>query len=307
MKNGKIVKIFDLRKNTTIGQYLYTYANDIQDYISGSCHLQFIEQNTPSKIDENYRQGRNTWYGIDVDRGVLTKKTETSYFATKILEAGSQEQEKFNMFILNGYERNNLLYPCIINLEFMFNDYDAENMSMHNYFGLYLTENQFMKFNCISQTSSNLQNADIKYFDINDNELISVGSNISIIENQAYKDRLFFMSTNNDVKAVNSMNDVNTFIRSSVSNIPDRNICHMYADHKVISPYTYFLTFEATKQINPGEHFKIILTHDYSNNKVNKVFEIIASSDERLRYTKHAINPYISTNTVRECTFDINT
>jgi len=40
------------------------------------------------------------------------------------------------MFILQGYERNNLLYPNIINLEFMFNDEGAEDFSFHNYFGL---------------------------------------------------------------------------------------------------------------------------------------------------------------------------
>ena len=45
------------------------------------------------------------------------------------------------MFILQGYERNNLLYPNIINLEFMFDDKDAEDFSFHNYFGLYMSCN----------------------------------------------------------------------------------------------------------------------------------------------------------------------
>jgi len=45
------------------------------------------------------------------------------------------------MFILQGYERNNLLYPNIINLEFMFDDKDAEDFSFHNYFGLYMSGN----------------------------------------------------------------------------------------------------------------------------------------------------------------------
>jgi len=31
------------------------------------------------------------------------------------------------MFILNGFSRNNLLFPNIINLEFMFNDIDADD------------------------------------------------------------------------------------------------------------------------------------------------------------------------------------
>jgi len=47
---------------------------------------------------------------------------------------------------MQGFERNNLLYPNIINLEFMFNDNSQEEYSMHRYFGLYLTENDFIKY-----------------------------------------------------------------------------------------------------------------------------------------------------------------
>jgi hypothetical protein len=83
------------------------------------------------------------------------------------LDKEQQRQEKYNMYVLNGFERNNLLYPNIINLEFMFNDEKAENMSMHNYFGLYLTENQFIKFNSITQSANN--NAVISYYDTNNN------------------------------------------------------------------------------------------------------------------------------------------
>jgi hypothetical protein len=47
---------------------------------------------------------------------------ESSYFKTQVLKGDVAVQERFNNYIINGYERNNVLYPYILNLEFMFND-----------------------------------------------------------------------------------------------------------------------------------------------------------------------------------------
>ena len=43
LKNPQIVKIFDLRNSTSIGQYLKTYADIVNAEIQGACHLQFLE------------------------------------------------------------------------------------------------------------------------------------------------------------------------------------------------------------------------------------------------------------------------
>jgi len=134
-----------LRQSTTIGKYLNNYQNTINKYFAGSCALQFIEQDN-DKNSADHRQGQNTWKGIAYDKGILTDRNETTYFATKTLE-GENPQENYDMFLVNGFSRNNLLFPNILNLEFMFNDNDAEDFSMHNYFGLYLTENDFLQFN----------------------------------------------------------------------------------------------------------------------------------------------------------------
>lgn len=303
LKNPQIVKIFDLRNSTSIGQYLKTYADLINAEIQGACHLQFLEQNFRKVTDENYRQGKNTWYGIDINKGIITKKVETSYFGSKILENEEQRQEKYNIYILNGFERNNLLYPNIINLEFMFNDEDAANMSMHNYFGLYLTENQFIKFNSITSSSDN--NSVITYFDINNNELSSNEVNLDILENDDYADRIFFMSTTTDAAYVNSKLNINTFIKKYVNNIPGKNICNIKADTKDFKDINNFISMKFTKSIQFGEHFKFIFMHNYTNTET-LVFDIIASNDIRLRYTKDNINPYISTNTPDDVTKDIS-
>ena len=89
LKDADIIKIYDLRKSTPIGHYLNRYKDDVQEYLSGSCYLQFIEQD--NAVDSpDYRQGRNSWKGISVDRGILTEKTETSYFISKILQQGDK-------------------------------------------------------------------------------------------------------------------------------------------------------------------------------------------------------------------------
>ena len=43
LKNPQIVKIFDLRNSTSIGQYLKTYTDIVNAEIQGACHLQFLE------------------------------------------------------------------------------------------------------------------------------------------------------------------------------------------------------------------------------------------------------------------------
>ena len=97
----------------------------------GQCYLQFIEQDY-DKNSKAYRQGTNIWKGISVKRGILTDQSETTYFGSKILNSDiSNKQERFNAFIQQGFERNNLLYPNIINLEFMFNDPDIKEYSMN--------------------------------------------------------------------------------------------------------------------------------------------------------------------------------
>jgi len=69
------------------------------------------------------------------------------------------------MFILNGFQRNNILYPNIINLEFMFNDEESAEFSMHNYFGLYLTENKVVTYNEVIKDHD--QNLDLTYYNEN--------------------------------------------------------------------------------------------------------------------------------------------
>lgn len=298
LKKSDVVKIFDLRNYTSIGQYLRNYSNLIRQYLYGSCYMQFIEQDT-EKYGENYRQGNNSWRGIDIAKGIITNKIETSYFANEILERDSAVQENFNDFIISGYERNNVLYPYILNIEFMFNDRQSEDFSMNRYFGLYLSQNDFIKYSAIIR-DNNLDNGVMRKYDENDN-IIADRDIIDKIFNKRFDDRLFFMTTNNDATRIRSYEDCKEFITKYVVNNPDKNLCNVDAEfvewHK---DEKSFITLSFSEPIRYGEHLRFISIHhrnDTDKTYDNICLEIIGSNDIRLTQTDNYISPYISTNT----------
>jgi hypothetical protein len=118
---------------------------------------------------------------------------------------------------------------------------------MHNYFGLYLTENKFLKFNSITSSTDN--NSTITYFDANNNELSINDINLDILENEDYADRIFFMSTISDVSYINNKLDINTFIKKYVNNIPGKNICNIKAEPKDFKDINNFISMKFTKPI----------------------------------------------------------
>jgi hypothetical protein len=149
IRTSEVVRIFDLRKYTSVGQYIRNYHSMIRDFLYGSCYMQFIEQENADDV-LNIRQGIDSWKGIDISRGVITSMIESSYFKTSVINMEEAVQERFNNYVIGGYERNNVLYPYILNMEFMFNDdSDYEEFTMHRYFGVYLTENALVDYDSI--------------------------------------------------------------------------------------------------------------------------------------------------------------
>ncbi len=322
LAQAKQVKLFDLRRSSTIGKYLHNYNKQISEFLAGTCSLQFIEQdndmflnyvydgeneNIIRQPNPNYREGRNTWKGLVFDKGILTSKTETSYFANKTIN-GENPQENFNMFLINGFQRNKLIFPNIINFDFMFDDPEASDLSMHNYFGLYLTENDFITFNQII-VDSYKGNNQMFYFDENNNEVKLSNTTISVIEDSKYRDRLFFMSTINDAMHVKTKDDVVKFIKTSVVNKPFENIVAL--ESRPISIHESeigFMTLDFTKQIEVGEHIRFVSLCNYNKGKKESiVLEIIASSDERLLVCDNYVFPYVNTNTSEHMSSDEET
>ena len=124
LKNATIIKTIDLGKSSKIGEYLNTHVND--------------KRFPNSALTINFKEGsQSTFNGIDIVNGGFTVKTEQldrDYVQVDYPEIFS------NQTITNGFERNGIVSANIINLEFLFDDYTAENYKIYRYFGIYVDD-----------------------------------------------------------------------------------------------------------------------------------------------------------------------
>lgn len=319
IKDSKVIKTYDLRTTTSIGQYLNNYKNMLSNY--GQCYLQFIEQDY-NQNSPYYRQGNNIWKGISVERGILVNQSETTYFGSKILNSDiPNKQEMFNNYIIAGFERHNLIYSNIINLEFMFNDDDMKEYSMHRYFGLYLTANDFINYGYIVSSKNNTGNTVLTKYDEQGNIYKGDENIFNVIFNKNYYDRLFFAITNNNVDRIQNKTDLQKFFKNYVTNTPDSNLISLDSTEINIDKENdkSFMVLHFHKPIECGEHIKFIALdypiinksftniNTYQENQLTTehiVYELIASNDERLLETDYNINPYVGK---QKCRYSENT
>lgn len=125
--NFKTVKLFDLSKNTNLGEWLDMNFVSNQYFPNTAVEINF----------ENLEFSQ--WNGIDYESGGYTAK---SLFLDDFL---GEEKEIFEMekFILDGFKTNKVIYPNIINLSFLFDDTPAtantlRKWSINRYYGFYL-------------------------------------------------------------------------------------------------------------------------------------------------------------------------
>jgi len=127
--NFKCVKIFDLTKNTPLGEWINN--NYVQNqYFPAS----------PFYMD--YRSLEfSSWNGIDYEVGGYTSK---SFFLDSALEYESTFSD-FEKLVYDGYKNNKVIFPNIINFSFLFDDTPAtpdtlRKWSINRYMGFYLDE-----------------------------------------------------------------------------------------------------------------------------------------------------------------------
>jgi hypothetical protein len=129
IKKLKTIKIFDLSNNTPLGEWL---------------DKSFVSNNyfPPSPLDIDFRSLEfSKWNGIDYRKGGFVSRSK---FLGDVME---NEKEIFELekFIFNGYKDNEVIFPNIINLSFLFDDTPStpdtvKRWSINNYFGFYLDE-----------------------------------------------------------------------------------------------------------------------------------------------------------------------
>lgn len=129
LRKLKTVKLFDLTKTTALGQWL---DKNIEDN-------DFFPQ-TPFEMNYDSMEF-SVWKGINYVSGGYVEKSQ---FLDDALE---DEKEIFEMekFIFDGYKKNKVVFPNILNFSFLFDDTPADEnrlrkWSMNRYYGFYIEE-----------------------------------------------------------------------------------------------------------------------------------------------------------------------
>lgn len=224
LKRAKILKSFDLREGTVIGDY-------IRNYIEQST----FEYDKPMYV--NFSTNEIYYYGIDLTSGLLTKKVEN--FKEELLWSDNTVLHDDDWFT-EGYARNNLAFPYIINFEFIFDDNETDEYKFCRYFGFYCDDIDLYEFNSDSDVcqinenslyylkdkDDNLHNA-VKFYAIKyssdtllrqyeyRNKYENVDSTFSGIDLQVELAKL----KNNNVDAIFSGIDGERFINSIVDEV----------------------------------------------------------------------------------------
>lgn len=150
-----LIKTFDLREGTVLGNYIHNYIDQEGFEFDKSMYV-------------NFSNGEVTYYGIDKISGVLEKKVES--FDNELLKNDGPVLIDDKWFT-GGFERNGLIFPYIINIEYLFNDdnfqYNGEETyDFARYIGVYCNNIEFGEFADLSELKVTEDNA-IYYFEDN--------------------------------------------------------------------------------------------------------------------------------------------
>lgn len=128
---AQAIATFDLRANTLIGSYIRSLVNNPG----------FRE----SPISFSMGNNNFTYFnGASISEGVLTQRGEilNDYLSSP----DSSSQIDFEEYITNGFSRNGIICPNLLNLEFLFDDPDSDLYTINRYVGFYVSRNDLAEF-----------------------------------------------------------------------------------------------------------------------------------------------------------------
>ena len=154
-----LIKTFDLREGSVLGNYIHNYVNQDGFEFDKSMYV-------------NFSNSEVTYYGISKRDGVLEKKVES--FKNELL-GNDKPILKDDKWFTEGFERNGLIFPYIMNIEYLFNDdnfknNEEESYDFARYIGVYCNNIEFGEFADFSELKTTEDNA-IYYFEDNKGKL----------------------------------------------------------------------------------------------------------------------------------------
>lgn len=282
LSEGKIVKSWSLKDSTPLGKYLNTHLKELKS----------IGSNVYISLDSEVN---NSWGGVPIKYGVMTELSETTYEFDNIANA---QQKNFspkkaftelNNYVTEGFNRNGLVCPNLLNLQFHFNDDEIEEFDMCRYFGLYLSANDLFNYN--------YYNGEIINLDTDDSILNSVNQILT-----EEKDMIFGLVENEVIKRVTDVNDIKVgHADNYVTSNKVSTLTKKLDEGKFVS-----MTFQ--DGIHSGEHFRVSFYKD----GIKSVFEAVSvgvnvlQKGEVYNYT-HAVIGDENLYTVAFCVSDDDT
>lgn len=164
-RGASCVKIIDLSKNVFGGWF--------------QNHVNFLTKNRHDLDLYLNFDGRSTINGYDIKTGVFTQKYEIINFEAE------RTIYDFDRYITNIYERNNLIHPRFLNLEFTFDD-ESTLYEHYYYFGAYLYQDETLSLNynndldltLSSELSNEIQNGRVLLFSDSSNKFYKIDNSI---------------------------------------------------------------------------------------------------------------------------------
>jgi hypothetical protein len=134
INNLKCVKVFDLTKNTALGEWIETNFTKNPSFPS-----------TPFEIDFR-RLEFSTWNGIDYEDGGYAQR---AFLLDSSLEYENTYLDMEKM-VFDGYKNNKIIFPNILNFSFLFDDLPAtpnslRKWSINRYMGFYIDSMDLVK------------------------------------------------------------------------------------------------------------------------------------------------------------------
>jgi len=129
----KCVSYFDLSETSDIGNWLRKNFTENERFPL-----------TPFELDTR-RVNFSRWFGMDYETGVYTEKP---MYLDKNLSIDNPHF-RFEKIITEGYKNNSLIFPNILNLQFLFDDTPAtpnelKKYSINRYYGFYVENLEFV-------------------------------------------------------------------------------------------------------------------------------------------------------------------
>jgi hypothetical protein len=277
LEESELIKSWSLKKGSTLGTYLDHHLSDIT---SNPAPVFLSLPDTSILFGDS---DPNTWYGVAIDKGIVTGRSETQYF----FEQNQQNFAQLNQFISSGFERNNLVCSNLINLQYIFDDNDVSLYSMSRYFGFYLTENPLYKFAYYMDTSTSdlmflsLDGKDSSLF-IDSSILWDASGNVTA----EFSNRIF---TLNGGDSLIRIKNINPFITDDETiqdfiNKPGVNLFDVAVKKEKINP---FATIKLNTQLHGGDHIRVL------NKTTGKIWEAYGAPTDPYKYVaKHTTPEY---------------